>query len=81
MKKFIIEVKVGDEIEVGRFRNVSTKIKDIEFDEYGQPEVVTDKGKKKLFSCRLSKLNPGITPPIEILAKARRKKLNEDINP
>jgi len=74
MKKFIIEVKVGDEIEVGRFRNVSTKIKDIEFDEYGQPEVVTDKGKKKLFSCRLSKLNPGNKTPIEILAKARRKK-------
>mgnify|MGYP000017412211 CR=1 FL=1 len=29
MKKFFIEVKVGDEIEVGKFRNVSTKIKDI----------------------------------------------------
>ena len=74
MKKFVLEINVGDEIEVGKFRNVSTKIKDIEFDEYGQPEVVTDKGKKKLFSCRLSKLNPGNKTPIEILAKARRKK-------
>ena len=53
MKEFLIKVKVGDEIEVGRFRNVSTKIKAIEFDEYGQPVVVTDKGKKKLLSCRL----------------------------
>ena len=74
MKEFLIKVKVGDEIEVGRFRNVSTKIKAIEFDEYGQPVVVTDKGKKKLLSCRLSKLNPDNKTPKEILADARRKK-------
>ena len=74
MKEFLIKVKVGDEIEVGRFRNVSTKIKAIEFDEYGQPVVVTEKGKKKLLSCRLSKLNPGNKTPKEILADARRKK-------
>jgi hypothetical protein len=74
MKKFVIEVKVGDEIEVGKFRNVLTKIKAIEFDEHGQPVVVTDKGKKKLLSCRLSKLNPGAKTPNEILADARRKK-------
>ena len=74
MKEFLIKVKVGDEIEVGRFRNVSTKIKAIEFDEYGQPVVVTDKRKKKLLSCRLSKLNPGNKTPKEILADARRKK-------
>ena len=74
MQEFLIKVKVGDEIEVGRFRNVSTKIKAIEFDEYGQPVVVTDKGKKKLLSCRLSKLNPGNKTPKEILADARRKK-------
>ncbi len=35
MKTFLIEVKVGDEIAVGRFRNVPTKIKEIELDEYG----------------------------------------------
>ena len=74
MKKFVIEIKVGDEIEVGKFRNVSTKIKAIEFDEHGQPVIVTSKGPKKLFSCRLSKLNPGSKTPIEILANARRKK-------
>jgi|TARA_B100000470_G_C19671694_1_gene337863 hypothetical protein len=75
MKKFVIEVKVGDEIEVGKFRNVLTKIKAIEFDEHGQPVVVTSKGKKKLLSCRLSKLNPGNKTPNEILADARRKKI------
>ena len=54
MKKFTVEIKVGDEIEVGRFRNVKAKIKDIVTDEYGQPVIVTTKGPKKLFSCRLS---------------------------
>lgn len=74
MKKFVLEINVGDEIEVGKFRNVSTKIEDIEFDEYGQPVIITSKGPKKLFSCRLSKLHPGSKTPIEILANARRKK-------
>ena len=74
MKKFVLEINVGDEIEVGKFRNVSTKIEDIEFDEYGQPVIITSKGPKKLFSCRLSKPHPGSKTPIEILANARRKK-------
>jgi len=73
MKTFLIEVKVGDEIAVGRFRNVPTKIKAIELDEYGQPVIVTSKGKKKLLSCRLSKLDPGTKTPAEILANAKRK--------
>ena len=30
MKKFTVEINVGDEIYVGRFRNVTTKIKAIE---------------------------------------------------
>ena len=50
MKKLTVEINVGDEIQVGRFRNVSTKIKSIEFDEHGQPVLVTSKGKKKLFT-------------------------------
>ena len=29
MKKYTVEIKVGDEIQVGRFRNVSKKIKSI----------------------------------------------------
>ncbi len=28
MKEFKLNIKVGDEVEVGRFRNVVTKIKD-----------------------------------------------------
>ena len=49
MKKFTVEINVGDEIYVGRFRNVTTKIKAIEFDDHGQPVLVTSKGKKNLF--------------------------------
>ena len=29
MKEFKLNIKVGDEVEVGRFRNVTTKIKAI----------------------------------------------------
>lgn len=67
MKKFDIKIKVGDKISVGRFRNVETKIKDIITDEHGQPVLVTSKGKKKLFSCRLVKLMPGVKTPKQIL--------------
>ena len=47
MKKFTVEINVGDEIYVGRFRNVTTKIKAIEFDDLTAC-VVTSKGKKNL---------------------------------
>ena len=50
MKKFNIEIKVGDLVSVGRFRNVETKIKGIELDENGQPVIITSKGKKKVLS-------------------------------
>ena len=46
MKEFKLVVRVGDLIEVGRFRNVSTKIKKIELDENGQPVIITSKGAK-----------------------------------
>ena len=39
MKEFKLNIKVGDEVEVGRFRNVVTKIKAIETDEHGQPVI------------------------------------------
>ena len=67
MKKFDLKIKVGEKISVGRFRNVETKIKDIITDEHGQPVLVTSKGKKKLFSCRLVKLMPGVKTPKQIL--------------
>ena len=67
MKNFKIEINVGDTVEVGRFRNVTARIKDISIDENGQPVIITNKGPKKLFSCRLSKLTPGAKTPKQIL--------------
>jgi hypothetical protein len=71
MKNFKIEINVGDTVEVGRFRNVIAKIKDISIDENGQPVIITSKGPKKLFSCRLSKLTPGAKTPQQILKEKR----------
>ena len=56
MKEYKLNIKVGDKVEVGRFRNVVTKIKAIELDNNGQPVIITNKGAKKLLSCRLVKL-------------------------
>ena len=44
MKNFKIEINVGDTVEVGRFRNVTARIKDISVDENGQPVIITNKG-------------------------------------
>jgi hypothetical protein len=74
MKKFILDVKVGDLVSVGRFRNVETKIKSIEIDENGQPVIITNKGKKKLLSCRLVKLTPGAKTPKQILMEKHGKR-------
>ena len=71
MKNFKIEINVGDTVEVGRFRNVIAKIKDISIDDNGQPVIITSKGPKKLFSCRLSKLTPGANTPRQILKEKR----------
>ncbi len=56
LKEYKLNVKVGDKVEVGRFRNVIAKVKAIEIDEHGQPVIITNKGAKKLLSCRLVKL-------------------------
>ena len=47
MKEYRLSIKVGDVVEVGRFRNVTTKIKNIKLDKNGQPVIVTSKGDKK----------------------------------
>jgi len=57
MKEYKLNIKVGDKVEVGRFRNVIAKIKAIEIDKHGQPVIITNKGEKKLLSCRLVKLH------------------------
>jgi hypothetical protein len=72
MKNFKIEINVGDTVEVGRFRNVIARIKDISIDDNGQPVIITSKGPKKLFSCRLSKLTPGAKTPRQILKEKKR---------
>ena len=73
MKEFSLKIKVGDLVEVGKFRNVQTKIKSITIDEHGQPVIGTSKGKKKLLSCRLTKLHPGSKTPKQILMEAKKK--------
>ena len=39
-----VDLKVGDTILIGRFKNVKTKVKGFGTNEKGQPTVVTDKG-------------------------------------
>ena len=73
-KKFTVEVEVGDKIEVGRFRNVMTTVRDIEIDEHGQPVLITSKGPKKLLSLRLMKLSPGAKTPKQILLERNKRK-------
>jgi len=72
MKSYKLEINAGDLLEVGRFRNVQTKVKSIEIDENGQPVIITSKGKKKLFSCRLVKLLPGAKTPKQILLEKKK---------
>ena len=74
MKSYTVDIKVGDKVEVGRFRNVQATVKSIEIDEHGQPVIVTSKGKKKLFSLRVMKLTPGAKTPKQILLERNRKK-------
>ncbi|OUU25610.1 MAG: hypothetical protein CBB97_09355 [Candidatus Endolissoclinum sp. TMED37] len=59
MKKFTIELNVGDKIDLGRFKNVRSEIKDIKLDDHGQPVIVTSKGEKKALSFILVKLDEG----------------------
>jgi hypothetical protein len=73
MKEYKFKITVGDLVEVGRFRNVQTKVKAIEVDEHGQPVIITSKGKKKLFSCRVVKLQPGTKTPKQILMESKKR--------
>ena len=72
MKSFKIELKVGDKIDLGRFKNVRSEIKDIKTDQHGQPVIVTSKGEKKALSFRLSKLDWNATLDKEI-KKVKKK--------
>jgi hypothetical protein len=72
MKEFKLNIKIGDKVEVGRFRNVTTKIKAIELDNNGQPVIITNKGAKKLLSCRLVKLHKTAK---QLLMEKRKKSI------
>jgi len=71
MREYKLTIKAGDMVYLGRFRNVQTKIKSIDIDEHGQPVIITSKGKKKLFSCRIMKLEPGSKTPKQILMEKK----------
>lgn len=71
MREYKLTIKAGDQVYLGRFRNVQTKIKSIDIDEHGQPVIITSKGKKKLFSCRIMKLEPGSKTPKQILMEKK----------
>ena len=74
MKSFTVDIKVGDKVEVGRFRKVMATVKAIEIDEHGQPVIITSKGQKKLFSLRVMKLSPGAKTPKQILLERNNRK-------
>ena len=74
MKSYTVEIKVGDKIHVGRFKNVKTMIKNITIDEHGQPVIHTSKGEKKLFNCRIHELTPGTKTPKQILLEVKNRK-------
>ena len=74
MKSYTVDIKVGDKVEVGRFRNVMTTVRAIEIDEHGQPVIITSKGPKKLLSLRLMKLSPGAKTPKQILLERNNRK-------
>ena len=71
MKKFTVDINVGENILVGRYKNVPVKIVDIEIDQYGQPVIISNTGKKHLFACRVDKLSPGGMTPKQVMQKAK----------
>jgi hypothetical protein len=77
MKKFTVDINVGDTVMVGRWKNVPIKVVDIELDKEGQPVLISNTGKKHLFACRLDKLSPGGLTPAQIKAKARNSTKNK----
>ena len=44
----------------------------VKFDEHGQPVLVTSKGEKKLFTCRLQKLDPSSLTPKQIMERKKK---------
>ena len=59
IKKFTVEINVGDIVEIGRMHLANQEIKAIEIDKWGHPVMVLERGRKRgLFNYRLKKLIP-----------------------
>ena len=50
------ELKVGDVMMVGKFKNRKATIKGFDTDKHGQPIAKTDKGDQQIFKGRIKKL-------------------------
>jgi len=53
------EIKTGDEVKVGKFKNRRAIVKSITKDKHNQPVLQTNKGEHKLFKPRIDKLEEG----------------------
>ena len=42
MKKFTVDINIGDIVMVGKFKNVPVKVVDIQIDEHGQPVIISN---------------------------------------
>lgn len=59
MKKFTVEINVGDVVEIGREHLANQEIKAIEIDKWGHPVLVLESGRKRgVFNMRFKKLIP-----------------------
>ena len=75
----IPDLEVGDEIKVGKYRNVKTDIKDFKTDDNGQPVVKTGKGDRKAYGFKVSKLEEVAADPLSATfanKKREQSKLN-----
>jgi hypothetical protein len=52
------DIKIGDTLLVGRFKNKKATVKGFSTDKNNQPQVVTNKGTYSLYRFRLKKLMP-----------------------
>ena len=54
------DIRVGDVIKVGKYKNVDASIAGFGVDENGQPTIISNEGiESKMFTFRLQKLMPG----------------------
>jgi hypothetical protein len=61
------EIKVGDEVKVGKFKNRRAEVKGFKTDDNNQPVLKTTKGDQKLFKPRISKLEEPVTESRAVL--------------